>query len=149
MLEQNRELKDRRKSPTRPLSRYSFVGRRKQNRRQVEKTNYYVDRYEPGILFIFISVVFLCGSDALLTLKLLQYGGIELNPFMAALIRKDAVLFFIVKLAITIGNMLVLLFHKNFTIFGWVKLRTIIYSVFLFYFGLIVYELFLFLKYVF
>ena len=149
MQEQKRELKDRRKSPTRPLSRYSFIGRRKRNRRQAEKKNYYVDRYGPGILFIFIAVVFLCGSDALLTLKLLQYGGFELNPFMAVLIRKDAVLFFIVKLAITTGSMLVLLLHKNFIVFGGFKLRTIIYSVFLLYFGLIVYELFLFLKHIF
>ncbi|HDL19280.1 MAG TPA: hypothetical protein ENH29_09515 [Bacteroidetes bacterium] len=149
MPEQKRELEDRRKKPTRPISRYSFIGRRKKNRREVEKKNYYVDRYEPGILFIFITVLIFCALDALLTLKLLQYGGIELNPFMAVLIRKDSVLFFIVKIAITAVNTLILLLHKNFVVFGWFKFRTVIYSVFLLYFGLIVYELHLFLKYVF
>lgn len=149
MIEERREAVDRRKKPTSPISCYSFLGRRKKNRRLNENKNYYVDRYEPRYLVLVLFILILCTADAILTLKLLQNGGIELNPFMAYLIKKDPILFLIVKLAITMANILILLIHKNFHVFGNFKLRYVIYSVFLLYSLLILYEVFLFFRYIF
>ena len=99
MSHKNRNIEDRRIKATRPLSRYSLVGRREKNRRLGEDKNYYVDRYEPKYLVLVISILLLCLMDALLTLVLLNHGGVELNPVMAVLIEKDATLFLTVKLS--------------------------------------------------
>ena len=146
---EKRQLEDRRKNPTRPLSKYSFIGKRKENRRSKDGMNYYVDRYESKYLVLVIFILILCVLDALLTLKLLQYGGEELNPFMAVLIEKDALLFLISKISITAINLIILLVHKNFHVFGSFKLRYVIYSIFFLYFLLILYEIYLFLKHIF
>jgi len=146
---EKRQLEDRRKNPTRPLSKYSIIGSRKENRRSLDGVNYYVDRYESKYLFLVIFILILCVLDALLTLKLLQHGGKELNPFMAVLIEKDALLFLISKISITAINLIILLVHKNFHVFGNFKLRYIIYSIFALYFILILYEVYLYLNYIF
>ena len=49
---ERRQLKDRRKGATRPISRYTFVGRRKKSQRLNESDNYYVDRYELHLLIL-------------------------------------------------------------------------------------------------
>ena len=148
MIEDKREAIDRRTKPTSPISRYSFLGRRKENRRTYENQNYYVDQYELKYWIVVLFILILCITDAILTLKLLQHGGIEMNPFMAYLIKKDAALFLIVKILITSVNVVILLVHKNFHVFGNLKISYIIYSVFFIYFLLILYEIFLFLRYI-
>jgi len=148
MSHKNRNPEDRRIKATSPLSRYSLVGRRKKSRRFEEDKNFYVDRYETKYLVLIISILLLCLLDALLTLVLLNHGGIELNPVMAVLIEKDATLFLTVKLTVTAVNLIVLLVHKNFLIFGWLKLRYIMFSLFILYFILILYEVYLYMAYV-
>ncbi len=148
MSNKNRNIEDRRIKATRPFSRYSLVGRRKKNRRFDEDKNYYVDRYGPKYLILVVSILLLCAMDALLTLVLLNHGGVELNPVMAVLIEKDATLFLTVKLTITAVNLVVLLVHKNFLIFSRLKLRNIIFSLFFLYFILILYEVYLYIVYV-
>jgi hypothetical protein len=143
---EKRQVKDRRNKPTKPLTRYSFWGRRKGNRRLGENKNYYVDRYPSKYVLLIISIMLLCVSDAFFTLKILQQGGVELNPIMAVLIQKDPVLFLVVKFSITAVNLIILLVHKNFQLYGNFKLRYLIYFVFFLYFVLILYEIYLYVK---
>ncbi len=145
---EKRNVEDRRNRPTRPLSRHSFLGRRKENRRGDEDKNYYVDKYGSKYLILVFSILFLCLLDALLTLVLLNHGGVELNPVMAVLIKKDTTLFLVTKLTVTAVNLIILLVHKNFLIFGKFKLRYIIFTIFFLYFALIIYEIYLYLAFV-
>ncbi len=144
-LASRRQIPDRRKRPTPPISKYTLRGRRMRARRGEENENYYVDRYESRYLFVILGVILMSLADAYLTLHLLQHGGIELNPIMLFFIRKDPTLFLVIKLSITSVGILFLLIHKNFHLFGNLKVCRIIYLVFFIYFVLILYEIYLFL----
>ena len=114
-------------------------------RRAEEDRNYYVDRYETHYLLVILGVLLLSIFDAYLTLNLLRYGGIELNPIMNFLIQRDPVLFLAIKFGITGGGIVFLLIHKNFHILGHLRVARIIYAFFLGYLLLIVYEVSLYL----
>jgi len=139
--------KDRRKNPTPLFSRYILKGRRMKARREEEAENYYVDRYEYKYLFLIIAIVTLSISDAYITLNLLQSGGIELNPFMEFLISKNSSLFLFIKIFLTAGCVLFFLIHKNFRVFGRLRIVNMMYTVFILYVVLIVYEVFLIVTY--
>lgn len=145
-MEQELRHKDRRQRPTPAFSRYTFRGRRRHQRREEEGQDYYIDRYPLRYLFLVLGVVLLSSLDAYLTLNLLQRGGVELNPFMSFLIERNATLFMTVKFAITSICLVFLLLHKNFHIFGRVKIAYFIYGVFSLYVLLILYETYLYVR---
>ena len=61
--------KDRRRKPTPPFSKYTYLGLRKKNRRTEDrKKNYYVDRYGRKTLVFAFLVVVLCLIDTSVTL---------------------------------------------------------------------------------
>lgn len=105
---------DRRKRPTPFLSKYTFVGRRRESRRGDEKYNYYVDRLGGRVWVVILIIIILSISDSLFTLHFLKKGFREVNPLMniAILIGKPA--FIISKYIFTIIGILVLGLHKNF-----------------------------------
>ncbi len=142
-----RSDKDRRKNPTPLFSRYILKGRRMKARREEEAENYYVDRYEYKYLFLIIAIVTLSISDAYITLNLLKGGGIELNPFMEFLISTNSRLFLAIKIILTAGCVLFFLIHKNFRVFGRLRIVNMMYTVFILYVVLIVYEVYLIVTY--
>ncbi len=143
-----RSDKDRRKNSTPLFSRYTLSGRRMKARREKEEEeNYYVDRYEYKYLILIVAIVTLSISDAYFTLNLLQGGGIELNPFMAILISVNSNLFLVIKIFLTAGCVLFFLSHKNFRVFGRLRIVNMMYTVFILYVVLIVYEVYLILTY--
>lgn len=99
---ERRQLKDRRKKPTKPISRYTFVGRRKRAQRFTELENYYVDRYELHLLIIIGLIIVFCVLDACFSLKICNFGGSESNLLMSIFMEKNLVLALIVKFFITI-----------------------------------------------
>jgi hypothetical protein len=126
---ERRDCCDRRTRPTPILSKYTFKGQRQCARREEEGSNYYVDRYELRYLFVITAILVLCFADAFMTLTLMRYGGSEINPFMLALMNKDIVLALAVKYLITVFCLLFFLVHKNFKLFGLIRIKTLIYSV--------------------
>lgn len=105
---------DRRKSPTPMISRYTFRGKRKASRRDLEKYNYYVDRLGKRVWTVIGTVMFLSILDSLFTLYFLNRGFQEINPVMnfALFISKPA--FILIKYALTIIGILLIAIHKRF-----------------------------------
>jgi hypothetical protein len=105
---------DRRKRPTPPLSRYTFVGRRRARRRSDDPSPYYVDQLGARLLLVLCCIFVFQVLDALLTLAHLRRGGIELNPAMSFLLERGEEWFLGVKLGISALGLLFLGIHKNF-----------------------------------
>jgi hypothetical protein len=137
---ERRSLKDRRQKPTRPISRYAFIGRRRETRRSDEMDNYYVDRYEWQLLVLISLILIFCILDAFLTYKISQMGGSEWNRLMASFMERNLTLSLAVKFLITAVCAVFLLVHKNFRIFGLIRTQVAIYIIFFVYFTLLLYE---------
>lgn len=140
MQSERRVLTDRRYCATKPLSFYTLRGRRRKSRRVEECHNYYVDRYSLRYLVLIVAILTLCFLDAYFTVLLLQLGGIELNPFMLYFIRKDVVLSMVVKYVMTASALIFILIHKNFRVFGGLKVRNLLYVILVLYSGLVLFE---------
>ena len=107
---------DRRKRPTPFLSRYTFLGRRRENRRLDDpQKNYYVDRLGGKYWGVVLAIMALSVFDAVCTLYQHRRGGVqEVNPLLNAVIF-DSFLFQVVKYSLTIVGILALCLHKFFT----------------------------------
>jgi hypothetical protein len=137
---ERRRIKDRRMRATKPISRYTFVGRRKKSQRSGELDNYYVDRYELHLLIMTGLIMVFCVLDVFFTLEILRFGGTESNLLMSVLMEKNLALSLIVKFFLTVIGTGFLLVHKNFKIFSAIKTHVFIYLIFSVYFVLILYE---------
>ena len=143
---EKRRRPDQRSVPTRPLSRHSLRGHRKKARRQEEDRNYYVDRYEPRYLVLISLILILCILDAYFTLKIIDLGGKELNRFMLVFINTKPVAALVFKYLVTAVSIVFILIHKNFLVFGKVRIASLIYVFFWVYLTLIAYEAVIFLN---
>ena len=141
VMTERRHVKDRRIRATKPISRYTFVGRRKRSQRFSELDNYYVDRYELHLLIMTGLIIVFCVLDVYFTLEILRFGGTESNLLMSVLMEKNLALSLIVKFFLTIIGTVFLLVHKNFKFFSAIKIHVFIYLIFSVYFVLILYEL--------
>lgn len=140
MQTDRRNHSDRRKKTTRPISRYIIKGRRERTRRMEEDKNYYVDRYELHYFVLIMLIMILCVLDAYFTLKILHLGGTELNPLMIGFLDKDPFFCLLAKYLITAVCLIVILIHKNFSVFSRVKASFFIYVIFFLYLILVLYE---------
>lgn len=134
----------RRKADRRRLSWRSFAygavrGRRERERRGDQHPGY-IDRYKPSVVLVTVGVFTLGCLDAYLTLHLLAAGASEFNPLLDLMLRIDVALFLVVKLVLTGFGLLLLLLHKNFTVFSRFSGLGILYVVFTLYGCLIAYE---------
>ncbi len=138
-----RSARERRYAKNNPLNLRSLFGRRSQGRRQndASTTVCYVDRYSPSLRYACVGVVFLSIVDAFFTLRILDLGGVELNPLMQFLLEWNIYAFVYIKLAMTTICLTALVLHSNFHCFNLIKVFHIIYLCFLLYGVLIVYEL--------
>lgn len=118
----------------------SLRGRRRYARRRSDQLGYYIDRYEPRFLYLALGILLLSGTDAILTLNLLQQGAVEVNVLMAWLITTDVQLFANTKMAVTGIGLILLVAHIRFRL-CWVKVSHILYLILSLYMLLIVYEL--------
>ncbi len=77
-------------------------GNRRTIRRQEDQGRIFlVDRYSTGLFLAIVGILFLCITDAVLTLFLLNHGAHEINPLMAYLLNISPSAFIIPKYAIT------------------------------------------------
>ena len=86
MIEFEKRIRnDRRKHSTRCLSRYTFSGRRRMLRRELDqKKGRYVDRYDVKLFLLLILISGLNTVDSVFTEAILDCGGRELNPIVCA-----------------------------------------------------------------
>jgi hypothetical protein len=132
-----RSRQDRRRRQTPWLSKYTFIGSRRQNRRREDcNHNYYVDVYDSDIIKLVLLIFFLCILDAVLTILLLNQGASELNPIMDYYLGLGKEYFLAVKTFCTSIGLLILLIHQNFR-----RVRKIIKYICAFYGLVITYQL--------
>ena len=78
------------------------TGRRRQVRRQSDRTKLYpLDYYSPKLFYMLVAVLFLSIVDALLTLWLIDNGAVEANPVMAYYLNLGPGVFMAAKYFIT------------------------------------------------
>lgn len=116
-------------------------GRRRTVRRKGH--NYYLDWYDPKLVYMGLAVLVLSSLDALFTLSLLQMGAYEANIFMDHLLQSSDRLFVITKLSITALSVLFLVMHANFQLLGITNGGRVLQWMVPLYALLIVYELLL------
>ncbi len=140
--EANRRARnERRKTGLKSMIYAMFYSRRRETRRDGEEVAYYTDWYSAPLFVLAVSVALLCVADAFFTLELIRRGGSELNPFMAFLLDKGLYLFVGVKMALTIGAIVLLVLHQRFSFFRRVRAAHVLLFTFLGYAVLIGYEL--------
>ncbi len=136
-----RDRVERRKIGLKSMLYAMFYSRRRETRRDGEDIAYYTDWYSAPLFVLAVSVALLCVADAFFTLELIRRGGSELNPFMAYLLDKGLYLFVGVKMALTIGAVVLLVLHQRFSFFRKVRAAHILLLTFFGYATLIGYEL--------
>lgn len=117
------------------------VGNRRDGRRTSDQLGYYVDRFESQLLYIALGIMLLSATDAVFTLRLLQMGATEVNPFMDVLIDIDQGLFAFVKLLITAFGVIILVIHVKFRLFRVLNTGIFLYGIFPAYLLLVIYEI--------
>jgi hypothetical protein len=113
---ERRGQKDRRRHSWHTVTYCGLHGRGRRRQARREGHNYYLDRYEPGLVVTGLGVLMLSCLDALLTLTLLNRGAYEANQFMAQLLDIGVGAFVATKIAITCIGILFLLMHAHFRI---------------------------------
>jgi uncharacterized protein DUF5658 len=128
---------ERRRSATRPFSRFTLFGGRRRSRS--EET--YTDLYGPRVFAALLAICALNVLDSFFTLVYLQRGGSEANPIADLMIRQSGS-FFVFWKTFVLGNALAILcLHKNFR-----RARYGILAGAAIYVVLTVYHLFLFFR---
>jgi len=141
--DERRSGHDRRRHSLRTLTYCGLHGRGRRRHRRRAGEDYYLDWYDPTLVYAVMGIMLLSSFDALLTLTLLTRGAYEANLFMAQLLSISDHLFVIIKLAITGLGLLFLLMHAHFRIFGIITGRQAIHALLPVYGLLIAYELLL------
>ena len=119
-------------------------GTRVRARREYEgDQGYYIDSYEKRNGMYVIAITLLSVLDAFFTLNILARGGVEVNPFMSALLAYDTTAFMVAKMLITVTGLLIVLIHINFQILKIFSMKAMLVSILVGYGLLIGYELFL------
>jgi len=113
------------------------------SRREEEGANYYVDRYGSRYFAVVSATLLLCVLDAYLTLRILRFGGNELNPLMLLFIDRKPTLAMIAKYLGTAACIIIILVHKNFVVFGRLKVGYFLYVIFIVYGAVVSYEAFI------
>ncbi|CAN5173811.1 hypothetical protein BH24PSE2_BH24PSE2_19610 [soil metagenome] len=88
-----------------------------------------------------VGILILSGVDAFLTLKLLDLGGEELNPFMKQLIEDDLRFFAGAKMGLTGAGVVLFVVHAHTRLFRLIKGASLLHLFFFVYVALVVYEL--------
>lgn len=136
-----RLVKDRRGTPTPAISRYTFLGRRREFRRKKEQEKGgYVDRYSSGLFFFLVLIVGLNILDAFFTLMILDLKGWEANPVVRSVIDLYGTEFWIWKFSIVSVSIALLCLHSRFRL-----VKEVIIGIGCLYVGVVAYQIFLLL----
>ena len=135
-----RRRANRRRDVLRALMQGSFKRRRHGPRRAGEHSASAVDWHHPQWLAIAMCIVAFSAGDAILTLALIDRGASEANPLMAPLVTGSAVAFALIKIGLTAGSVIVLTQVASIRAFGRVPVGALLYTTFLLYGALLIYE---------
>jgi hypothetical protein len=110
---------DRRQQPTSPWGCLPPAGHRMRQRRADEhRRSYFVDRF-PAVLLTFVLMLLTASIvDAVMTVRLIDAGGNEINPLMDRLLGLGVLPFLLGKYVLTAVGLPLLVVFKNHYLFG-------------------------------
>lgn len=140
----DRRAADRRRRRWWSLLYGGFHPRRRGARRlEGEAHSFALDWHASHLLFVSISILFLCTGDAFLTLKLLSAGALEVNPVMALVVGGDAAVFTACKTALTGSGVVLLVAVARYRFMRRIRVEMALYAVLCAYLALVLYEIWL------
>jgi hypothetical protein len=138
---ERRNAPDRRKRTLYSLFYGSLKPRRRNSRRTDARSLSDLDWHPPQWLAVAVLIVVLSCVDAALTLTLLNNGAYEVNPIMATIVGRSALVFTLVKVGLTAGGVVLLTLAARMRAFGKIPVSLLLYAVLLGYGTLVIYEL--------
>lgn len=105
-----------------------------------DETYHSVDWHSAHLLAVSIGILILCVGDAVLTLTLMSYGAVEINPVMAMLVYGSPAVFAALKMAVTGISVVMLVFLARYRFMRVVKVELFLYAVLAGYMFLIGHE---------
>ena len=140
---ERRTGQDRRRHSWRTLTYCGLQGRGRRRNARRDGHNYYLDWYQPSLVFTGLAVLLLSCLDALLTLTLLNRGAYEANVLMAHLLETSDAVFVVTKVAVTAIGIMFLLIHSHFRVLKVTSGKHLLQFMVPVYGLLVTYELFL------
>lgn len=138
---EQRRLSDRRQRVLWSVVYGSFNARRRRPPRRMNDARYHsLDWHSAHLLAVSIGILILCVGDAVLTLSLMSYGAVEINPVMALLVYGSPAIFAALKMALTGSSVIMLVFLARYRFMRVVKVELILYGVLAGYVFLIAHE---------
>lgn len=131
---------DRRRFGPRTVIYGFFRSRRRQARRAGDRQHPFSDWHHPWLLFLGIGVMAMSAADAFLTLRLLDWGAVEINPVMRVLIDTDVQWFVSTKLVLTGLGLMLLVYTSRVLLFRRFRAGLLITAFFCGYACLLCYE---------
>lgn len=142
-ITERREQHDRRRHSWRTITYCGLAGRGRRRCARRSGCDYYLDWYDPKLVFTGIAVMVMSYLDALFSLMLLDRGAEEANFFMARLMQTSDELFIAIKLAVTALAVICLMMHAHFRIWRIISVKHLLQAIVILYGMLIGYELIL------
>lgn len=141
LTDDSRTVQDRRKFTWRTVV-YGFLrSRRRGNRRGDDEEVIFLDWHHPWLFFLAVGTMLLSCVDAFLTLRLMDRGMIEANPFMAGAMGLNTVTFTVTKLALTAVGIFILVFLAKARFFDRMRVGIFLTIFFAGYACLVCYEI--------
>ncbi len=141
---ERRDRLDRRRPSLKGFIYGLFHARRRGPRRAENYLSHYTDWYDVKLLVLSICLLLLSCLDAAMTMRLLSFGAVELNPIMDELLKQGTKYFIGVKIAVTALCIIVLVAHNRIKLFNIIRVDIILISAVFIYLGLVTYQFYLF-----
>ncbi len=139
--DEQRRLPDRRRRVLWSVLYGSFNARRRRPPRRTDESRYHsLDWHSAHLLAVSIGILIMSVADAVLTLTLLSYGAVEVNPVMAVLVAGSPMVFAAMKMALTGVSVMLLVFLARYRFMRVVRVELILYGVLMLYIILIGHE---------
>jgi len=140
--DERRQRTDRRKRVLWSIVYGSFNPRRRRPPRRLDDSRFQaLDWHGAHLLAVSLGILILNVADAFFTVELLSRGAIEANPFMAALIQSNPILFASLKMAMTGFSVLLLVVLGCYRFMRVLRVELILYGVLIAYLVLIGHEI--------
>ncbi len=138
---EQRSLPDRRRRVLWSVVYGSFNARRRRPARRMNDSRYHaLDWHSAHLLAVSIGILILSVADAALTLALMSYGAVEVNPVMGALVDGSPAVFAGLKIAMTGISVMLMVFLARYRFMRVVRVELILYGVLAGYMILIAHE---------
>ena len=141
---ERRDRSDRRNPSVKGFLYGLFLARRRGPRRAENYLSHYTDWYDVKLLVLSLSLLLLSCLDAAMTMKLLSFGAVELNPIMDELLKQGTNYFIGIKIAVTALCIIVLVAHNRVKIFKFLRVDILLITAVFIYLGLVTYEFYLY-----